>query len=158
LKRTPSDANLFERFGSKHIEHFGWAGVKGEMDRIRVMLGSLLPAFWLSATGFCLLDSAGDLAGDRYVSSIFATRPGHRLPIQGSGSLEQSARCCSRRVWVHSGPDGFPPLLAASDWGLPGLRQADAAITLSAGPLGLANCWQFRWRTALEPRAPSAVS
>jgi hypothetical protein len=122
------------------------------------MLGSLLPALWLSATGYCLLDSISDYEGDRHVASIFATPQGNRLPIQGNCSFEQSARCWSRRVWVHSGPDGFPLFLAASDLALPGLWRADVPLTLSDGPLGLAKCWQFHWRTALEPRAPSSVS
>jgi hypothetical protein len=128
------------------------------MNRIKVMLGSLLPALWLSATGYCWLDSISDYEDDRYVASIFATRPGNRFPIQGSGSFEQSARCWSRRVWVHSGPDGFPPFFAASGWALPSLLRADGPLTLSDGPLGLAKCWQFHWRTALGPRAPSSVS
>jgi hypothetical protein len=145
-------------FSSPHIERFRVARVKGVMSRMRVMLGSLLPALWLSATGYCLLDSISEYAGDRRVVSIFATRPGNRLPLQGSSSFEQSARCWSRRVWVHSGPDGFPPFLAASDWALPGLLQADVSLALSDGPLGLAKCWQFHWRTALESRAPSSVS
>jgi len=122
------------------------------------MLGSLLPALWLSASGYCMLDSVSDCAGDRHFASTFATRTGNRLPIQGGCSFEQSARCWSRRVWVHSGPDGFPLFLAASDWALPSLLQADGPLTLCDGPLGLAKCWQFHWRTALEPRAPSSVS
>ena len=122
------------------------------------MLGSLLPAFWLLATGYCLLGSISDYAGDRQVASILATQQGNRFPIQGSCSFEQSARCWSRRVWVQSGPDGFPLFLAASDWALPSLLQAEVPRTLSDGPLGLAKCWQFYWRTALEQRAPSSVS
>ena len=146
------------QLSSEHIEHFRLAGVKGVMNRIKFMLGSLLPALWLSATGYCSLDSISEYAGDRHVASIFATRQGNRLPIQGNGSIEQSARCWSRRVWVHSGPHGFPPLFTASDWALPSLLQADGPRTLCDGPLGLAKCWQFHWRTALEPRAPSSVS
>jgi hypothetical protein len=141
-----------------HIEQSAFVCVKGVMNRIRVMLGSLLPALWLLATGHSFLDSISEYAGDRHVASIFATRQGNRLPIQGSCSFEQSARCWSRRVWVHSGPNGFPPFLSASDWALPGLLQVDVALTLSDGPLGLAKCWQFHWRTALGPRAPSSVS
>ena len=127
------------------------------MNRIKVMLGSLLPALWLSATGYCFLDSISEYTGDRYVASILATRQGNRLPVQGSCSFDQSARCWSRRLW-HSGPNGLPPFLAGSDLVLPGLLQADIPLTLSDGPFGLAKCWQFYWRTALEPRAPSSVS
>ena len=143
---------------STHIEQFTFAGVKRVMNRFRVMLGSLLPALWLSATGYCLLDSISDYEDDRQDASIFATRPDNRLPIQGSCSFQKSVRCWSRRVGVHSGPDGFSPFLAASDWALPNSLQADVPFALLDGPLGLAKCWQFQWRTALEPRAPSSVS
>ena len=122
------------------------------------MLGSLLTALLLLATGYCFLESISEHAGDRQVASIAATRPGTRFPIQDSCSFEQSARCWNRRVLVHSGPDGFPVFLAASDWALPSLPQADGHLTICDGPLGLAKSWQFHWRTALEPRAPSSVS
>ena len=141
-----------------HIEHFAFACVKGVMDRIRVMLGSLLPALWLSASGYCLLDAISDYEGDRHVACVSSTRPGHHLPLQGSCSCEQSARCWSRRAWAHSGPDGVSPFLAASDWAHPRLLLGDVPLTLSEVPLGLAQCWQFHWRTALAPRAPSSVS
>jgi hypothetical protein len=122
------------------------------------MLGSLLAALWLSASGYCMLDSLSECAGDRHVALTFAARTGNRLPIQGSCSFEQSARCWSRWVWVHSGLDGFPVFLAASDLALPNFLRADGPLTIRDGPLGLAKCWQFRWRTALEPRAPSSFS
>src|ERR1039458_6260148 len=72
---------------STHIEQFTFAGVKRVMNRIRVMLGSLLPALWLSATGYCLLDSISDYEDDRQDASIFATRPENRLPIQARCSI-----------------------------------------------------------------------
>jgi hypothetical protein len=122
------------------------------------MLGSLLAALLLLASGYCFLESISEHAGDLQIASISATRTGNRLPLQGSGSFEQSARCWSRRAWVHSGPDGFPLFLAVSDLARPGLLQAEVPLTLFDGPLGLAKCWQFHWRTALEPRAPSSVS
>ena len=122
------------------------------------MLGFLLPALWMLATGYCFLYSMSEHAGDRYGASILAAHPGNRLPVQAGCSFEQSARCWSRRDWVDSGPDGFPPFLAVSDWALPSLLQGAVPSTLPDGPLGLAKVWQFRWRTALEPRAPSSVS
>jgi hypothetical protein len=143
---------------SKQIERFAFARVKGLMSRIRVMLGCLLSALLLWATGYCFLESLGEHAGDRQVASISATRQGSRFPIQSSCSFEQLARCWNRRIWVHSGPDGFPVFLAASDLALPCLPQADCPLTFCDGPLGLAKSWQFHWRTALEPRAPSSVS
>ena len=38
------------------------------------------------------------------------------------------------------------------------LEHASAPLTVSTDALGLAKCWQFYWRTASEPRAPSSVS
>jgi hypothetical protein len=142
---------------STHIEHFALACVKPVMDRLRYMVGPLLPALWLLANGYCFADSPSDGVGDRGVDSILATRQGNRVPIQGSCSFDQSARCWSRRLW-HSGPNGLPPFLAGSDLVLPGLLLVDLPPALSDGPFGLAKSWQFYWRTALEPRAPSSVS
>jgi hypothetical protein len=127
------------------------------MDRLRLMVGPLLPALWLLANGYCCADSTSDGVGDRSVDFILATRQGNHVPFQGSCSFDQSARCWSRRLW-HSGPNGFPPSLAGSDLVLPVLSQDDLLPALSDGPFGLAKCWQFYWRTALEPRAPSSVS
>lgn len=145
------------RLPIRRIEHFALACVKGVMDRLRYMVGPLLPALWLLANGYCFADSPSDGVGERCVDSILATRQGNRVPIQGSCSFDQSARCWSRRLW-HSGPNGLPPFLAGSDLVLPYLLQVDHSPALSDGPFGLAKSWQFYWRTALEPRAPSSVS
>ena len=122
------------------------------------MLGSLLTAWLLLATGYCVLESISEHADDRQGVSLSATRPGTRFPTQVSCSSGQSARCWSRRVWLHSGPDGFLPSLAAADLARPCWSPVEVAFPTADSPLGLAKCWQFRWRTALAPRAPSAVS
>ena len=122
------------------------------------MLGSLLTALLLLATGYCVLDSISEHAGDRQGASLSATRPGTRFPIQVSCSSGQSARCWGRQAWIQSGPDGFLPSFAASDWARPCLSQAEVVVPIADRSRGLAKCWQFRWRTALAPRAPSAVS
>ena len=66
-----------------------------------------------------LFDSVSECAGDRHVALTFASRTGQPSPIQGSCSFEQSARCWSRRVWVHSGPDASSRFLPLPIWRFP---------------------------------------
>jgi hypothetical protein len=71
-------------------------------------------------------------------------------------SFEQAAQRWGRRVNIQPGTDGFSPAALAQTQ-----PQPDQGIPSSVLPsvrLELAKCWQFLWRTALEPRAPSLVS
>ena len=122
------------------------------------MLGSLLPALWLLATGHCSADSITGCVGGPWVLSFSADRQGQPLPIPGNCSFDPSARCWNRRIWVYSGPEGAPPFLVASDLAPSRLSLADLPFDFGEGFPGLARCWQFYWRTASEPRAPSFIS
>ncbi len=129
------------------------------MRRTGIIVGSLLPVLWLLATGDSCLELMGDCGGGCCVASILAAQHGNRLPIQSSdGSFEKSARSWNRRPWIHSGPDGFLPFVTATHAELPVYSQVATLVSFSGVPLHLAKTWQFSWRTALEPRAPSLVS
>lgn len=130
------------------------------MHRVRILFGSLLPALWLLATGQCCLDWPGNCGGeDGCVTSMVASRQNQRLPAQaGSGSFQQFLRSWNRRPWTHTGPDGTVPFLFATVALIPAPREADARLSRSELVPGLTTGWQFRWRTALEPRAPSRIS
>ncbi len=130
--------------------------VKMMMSRARAILVSVLPTMLLVASFNC--------AG----SPVCATlgHPGSTLHADGhsrhelavDNSFSQAMRRWSRRIKAQLGPDGFAPLanLAQSQFASPA-QTIDFAALPSASP-ELARCWQFHWRTAPEPRAPSLVS
>jgi hypothetical protein len=128
------------------------------MDRVRIALGSLLPALWLVAAGHCLADSVSGRADACRPTTVSAADHGGQPPLTDAHASEQWARLMHRRGGMHSGwiVDLLPPpawrgeLHTLVDWSV--------LPTVSSEALGLAKCWQFYWRTALEPRAPSAVS
>ena len=140
------------------IERFPLGDVKRVMIRMRLVLVSLLPALVLFANEHYCLGSTMVGASDCCPPFILAGKQGTRLPVQYSCSFERSARGSSRRAGVDSGPNGFAPFSAAPDSVLCKFLPADISLTVCRIPAGLARSWQFHWRTALEPRAPSSVS
>lgn len=132
--------------------------VKGTMEQVRLVVSSLLPALWLVAAGHCLADPVSEHAARCHDTSVSAGKPAGSAPFTDACSLEQSARLSSRRVGTQAGGVGFlTPALVAT----PEVRDREpvsVSSTVSADALGLAQCWQFYWRTALEPRAPSSDS
>jgi hypothetical protein len=128
------------------------------MNRARLILALLLPAMCLAASAACLLDPVTGGACNPLMSWVSA---GGHAKHDASNSvclLEQSVRRWSRRLNEHSGPAGTPIPVTTSQFQLPQLEQIEALGVGSQSSFGLAKCWQFRWRTALEPRAPSLVS
>jgi hypothetical protein len=133
-------------------------GVKGTMDRVRTVICSLLPALWLLAAGHCLADSASGCPDGCCRTSVSATEDNGHGPSKDARSFEQSARVLSRRVGPQTGWGGLLTPVALASCGLRGVEHASAPLTVSSDAPGLAKCWQFYWRTASEPRAPSSVS
>jgi hypothetical protein len=156
-EREHDDRNFFRTCDS-FVERLDTNGVKRTMNRARVILALLIPALWLVASMECLSDPVSGLKGEQPDSGISASRHGERGSTTSACSVEQSARRWSRRLNVQSGPDGLhgPAVLSQSQFLAPDWRVVPSVC--SHLPLGLANCWQFHWRTALEPRAPSSVS
>jgi hypothetical protein len=127
------------------------------MERARVMLAWILPTLSLAA-GQCVLEPLGGSPADFVCASLSDSRQGehHRMP--DARSFEQLARLLNRRLATQSGPNGFPVPIAGPELQLAALGRVCLSAFSSAESLALAQCWQFRWRTALEPRAPSSVS
>jgi hypothetical protein len=146
------------RLSSAAVERPNLIGVKGTVNRARAILVCLFPALWLVASANCLVDPVSVCAGNGLASSVSGRGHGRHDPSNAVSSLERSARRWSRRLNVQSGPDGFPTPAMLSQLRLPELEPVEACSVGSQSSLGLAKCWQFLWRTALEPRAPSSVS
>jgi len=140
------------------IERFELGCVKMTMNLARVILALLLPGLWLAASASSALEPIKGCAGNPLVSLISDRGHAKHDASNDVCSLEQSARRCGRRITAQPGSVGTPTFLASSQLKVPQLEHTKSFSVGSRTSLGLAQCWQFRWRTALEPRAPSSVS
>jgi hypothetical protein len=140
------------------IEHLNADRVEVMMSRARAILVSLIPALLLGVSLDCFSDLLSSGGPDALYSLHAAGDRGQQHRPPADSSFAQAVQRWNRRLNAHPGSDGFgaPPALALSPSVLPDLTAARVALPLAT--LGLAQCWQFHWRTALEPRAPSLVS
>ena len=128
------------------------------MELVRTVICSLLPALWVLAAGHCLADPVSGCPDGCGRTVVSATEGSNHAHLKDVRSFEQSARLLNRRMGTQTGWGGLPmPAAVSSSW-LGELEHASAPLTISTDALGLAKCWQFYWRTAFEPRAPSSVS
>jgi hypothetical protein len=120
------------------------------VDRLKTTIAALLLGLWLPATSFCLLENAGWIAKS------------DGCPDDQSS---ESSPCCalaSATYEMHEGAAMVVPSPASVVAWLPDLPTlilppAQAAIAESGvSPPELAQSWQFSFRAALKPRAPSA--
>jgi len=146
------------RFVTGPIERLRSHGVKVSMDLVRIVICSLLPALWVLAAGHCLADPVSGCPDGCGRTSVSATEGSDHAPLKDVRSFEQSARLLNRRAGMQTGWGGLLVPVAVSAPGFGELEQASAPLTVSTEAFGLAKCWQFYWRTASEPRAPSSVS
>lgn len=141
---------VFERLRS--------SAVKASMVRVKVMLVWLLPTLGLAGSGQYVFEPVGGFPACFARAAFSAAEHGKRPRMPDVRSFEQMARLQNRRMGTHSGHSGFPVPILGSEPRLLTLRQACLSAVSSEAALGLAKRWQFQWRTALEPRAPSLVS
>jgi len=138
------------------VEYSGCDSVERRVRRARVIFALLFPAFWLAASTNCLLDPVSGSSNNATVSLVFGNEHARHDAADSACSFEQSARRWNRRLNDQSGPSGTPTPVTISQFQLPELEPTKAFSVGSGCSFELAQCWQFRWRTALEPRAPSS--
>ena len=129
------------------------------MDKLKQAVGWLLLVIWLPATSLCLVERAGWLANDDCCPSS-ASKPAPAEP-------SSDATCCTLASASYKADDYshlhitaplfigvliFEALAADTE----PVQVVDKANDL--GPPALLKTWQFTYRTALSPRAPSFVS
>jgi hypothetical protein len=127
--------------------------------RLRILFATFIPTLLLLGSGRLPLDPSPSYSSRPVSDCVGCARESaeHR-PFRDCPSINQSTRSKNRRVVKQCGSDGFPPA-AVSAGGFPADLAAPPLSSISSeGPPGLAQYWQFSWRTALEPRAPSLVS
>ena len=140
------------------IERLSAKSVKRTMARVKTVLALLIPALWLVASMSCPYDPVNGFVSERSSSTLSARGHGKNDSSAYSDSLAQSARRWGRRFNIQSGHDGPSTAVALSSWHALSTAQQFTLPAQSRFSLNLANFWQFYWRTALEPRAPSSVS
>jgi hypothetical protein len=125
---------------------------------VRVILVTLLPAFWLVASDATAAGASGTCADGRVRALVSSSAHGKKNPFQTTLALDQRARHSTRRLVAQPGSNGSTPAFAPSESHLSQLEQVGLFSAVTQAPPDLAACWQFYWRTALAPRAPCSVS
>jgi hypothetical protein len=140
------------------VEHLLAYAVKRKMARVKMILVWLIPILWLGASIECLSEVAGGVPHKLTGPALSPGQCGNREPSIAVCSLEQSARRLGRRLDVESGPEKLHPPAAIFERYYPRSAQPAFSSAHSQPALELTQSWQFLWRTAIEPRAPSSVS
>lgn len=139
-----------ERFKTKGVERM-------MMRRGKLILSLLISGLWLvGSLGSFGEQSTGSVA-DRLGKSLSAA--GHNHDISASaGSFDQAIRRAVRRPTIQPGSERLltPAVIAQAQVHLVDLPFY--GLDCSHDTLGLAQSWQFQWRAALLPRAPSRIS
>src|SRR4051794_28915324 len=127
------------------------------MEQVRVVLVSLLPVFWLTASEFRVPSTQQSCAPPASETWCSACAGASKSLSPDALVSHQSIRNLSRRLTNHSGTDGFNPTQANFAFQLPGLSRLESFDAAYEAP-DLASSWQFYLRFVAEPRAPSSVS
>jgi hypothetical protein len=154
--RSKVHGNAIDVANSNRIERLQIFRVEGTMEQVRVMLVTLLPAFWLVASDSRAAGPSVASADGRVRTLISICDHGKNGPLQDALARDLKPRSSPRRLGAQPLPNG--PAFAAFADVLPRLERVGSFSAVAPTPSDLAGCWQFYWRTALEPRAPSSVS
>jgi hypothetical protein len=140
------------------IEHPDANRVELMMSWARAILVSFFPALFLLALGDCLNDPiCGSVGKDPGCLFSSAGHGKHNVPA-AANSFDQDAQRWNPRGNIRPGTDGFSSPATSAQSQFAARREILDSVKPPPVHLELARCWQFHWRTALEPRAPSLVS
>jgi len=139
---------LFERWNGNRVQM--------TMSRARIIVVSLIPVLLLVSAANCF--SCPVSKGDGRNSLIFSGKQGKQDTATWENSPAQAARRWGRRVNMQPGAEECVSLATSSQSHFLLLDQTVDFDQIGHLTEGLAQCWQFQWRTALPPRAPSSVS
>ena len=131
--------------------------VKTVMNRVKLSLVALLPAFWLLASGQSLLDPCDICASRGFDVSKSTFEGGKQCPLHSVCSFDTAARPVKSRIGPQVPKGKFMPLepIARSH----AVERTPTLVSAQReSPIALATCWQFACRAALDPRAPSSIS
>ncbi len=131
--------------------------VEKMMNRANTILVSLLPALMLVGSMNCFGETIRPAAIDRFHTSVLSGNKGNHKGT-ACNNADQAVRRCGRRANLQPGPDGFPSVAIGAVSHTIISDPTLGSPEFPCCPLGLAQSWQFLWRTALEARAPALAS
>jgi hypothetical protein len=143
------------KFSLKNLT--GWP-IRRPVNRWKAMIALLLALLYLPATGHCALEQAGWFpeAGDCCEQTASATGSQTSSCAEGCCPVESGdyfSRNKDRTSVMIVAVPAFVMVLA-----LDILPKQSLLVSPESSPLELLKIWQFAYRTALPPRAPSFVS
>ena len=139
------------------IERSNTSRVQLKMSRVKVILVAVIPALVMLVSADFFATPTSSWRGDNFCSLFSAQGSGKHKSPTADNSFDSAARCWSRRVNVQRGRDGFGMPVAPAQTAIRPKQTIRSFVPLPAS-LERIQSWQFLWRTALEPRAPSLVS
>jgi hypothetical protein len=139
------------------IERANIGSVQLQMSRIKVILAAVIPALVMLVSWDWIGDSTRSCCGDNFRCLFSAEGNGKHKSSTADHSFDSTARRWSRRVNVQRGTDGFGTPVAPAQTEIRPEQTISSFVPLPGGRERIQS-WQFFWRTALEPRAPSFVS
>jgi hypothetical protein len=139
------------------IEHILPDPVEAIMGRARITLISLLPVFWLLLSGQDLSACDAGCANTSSSEATCALHDGHYFSSEAFSSLDISARRTVTRAGKSGKGGAFSIELISPSHAVDGWSLAFCPAGLES-PAALARRWQFDYRAAPHPRAPSSVS
>ena len=141
------------------LSHRLVSAIPSPMQRIKAAVALMLALVWLPAVSCCLIDASGLLGKQDCCSKE------HSHPASGPGNCDQPCGALASASYLPQqsqlfviAPIGLP--LFDGAFSLSEIqRPAGLGRALPAtAPPELAGHWQFSFRTALAPRAPSFAS
>jgi hypothetical protein len=122
------------------------------VDRLKTVMATVLLAMWMPATSLCLLENAGLVAKN---DDCPASQSSEASPCCALASAAYKIDE-NRQVAVHPHADVMSVLvdLALLIWPPNQFSRGESGVS----PPELSKSWQFSFRAALTPRAPSSAS
>ena len=154
---SPSHASRLDQ--SPGLPRLCRRGIAPPVQRIKAAVALMLAFIWLPAASCCFIDTSG-LLGKRDCCS-----KEHSQPTPGPGNCDKPCGALASATFLpqQSQPLVFAPvgvpMFDVASFLMPVQRPVGIGRELPAtAPPELAGHWQFSYRTALPPRAPSFAS
>jgi hypothetical protein len=129
--------------------------VQSSMGRLKTIIASLLPALWLVTLVQCPLESPAFSFPSNCGAPGNSTGESAPVPGHSCYSADEYVRCHWRRGGGERAQVATRRLEPVSTDHPVSLRSFTPAIPLAGDAFLLQQRWQFVWRTADSPRAPS---
>ena len=139
------------------IERSNTNRVQLKMSRVRVILVAVMPVLFMLVSADCFGDATSSSRGNRFSCLFSAPGSGKHHAPTADNAFDPTVQRWSRRLNVQPGTDGLGTPVALGQTPIRPEQTISSFVPLPAS-LERIQSWQFLWRTALEPRAPSLDS